>query len=134
MKYHLAIYKNDSEGYSVTVADMPGCISYGDTLDLAVDNAQEAITLHLEGLAEDGDELPLGRSLDELQKDPAFVRATVWSVVDVDLTPYLGGSVKLNITLPKLLIEQIDRHVSSGKARSRSGFLADVARDRLRLV
>ena len=36
--------------YGVTVPDLPGCTSVGDTLDEALTNAEEAIRVYLEVL------------------------------------------------------------------------------------
>jgi len=37
---------------------LPGCISTGKTVDEIAHNIREAIELHLEGMAEDGDPIP----------------------------------------------------------------------------
>ena len=42
----------------MTVPDLPGCFSGGDTLDDALENAREAIALHVEGLLSDGEPVP----------------------------------------------------------------------------
>jgi antitoxin HicB len=42
----------------VTVPALPGCVSQGDTLELAIANVREAIALHIEGLRADGEEIP----------------------------------------------------------------------------
>lgn len=52
----------------------------------------------------------------------------IWAVVDIDLTPYLGKSHKINVTLPDLLVKQIDDFVASHSGdKARSGFLSRVA-------
>ena len=40
--------------YGVTVPDLPGCTSAGDTLDEALNNAEDAILSYLGVLVEDG--------------------------------------------------------------------------------
>ena len=44
----------DEGGYSVYAPDLPGLHTEGDTLEEAVSNAAEALTLYVEGLREDG--------------------------------------------------------------------------------
>lgn len=44
--------------YGVYSPDVPGCISTGQTLEEAKANMVEALTLHLDGLYTDGDEIP----------------------------------------------------------------------------
>lgn len=49
---------DETGGYTVEVPSLPGCISEGDTIDEALANIQEAITLYIEVLREDGKEIP----------------------------------------------------------------------------
>ena len=52
----------------------------------------------------------------------------VWGVVEFDVTPYFGKSVRFNATLPEQLLERIDQRVERDQRyRSRSGFLAAAA-------
>ncbi|QQL50428.1 type II toxin-antitoxin system HicB family antitoxin [Mucilaginibacter ginkgonis] len=45
-------------GFTVNVPALPGCISYGETLEEARTNAQEAIELYIESLRAHGEEIP----------------------------------------------------------------------------
>ncbi len=55
MRYAVVIHKDVESVYGVAVPDLPGCFSSGDTLEEAVESAQEAIACHLEGLLMDGE-------------------------------------------------------------------------------
>ncbi len=55
---YLVIYEKGKRNYSGFLPDVPGCISTGKSLDLMRDMMREALELHLEGMAEDGDPLP----------------------------------------------------------------------------
>lgn len=44
-------------GYVVTVPGLPGCITEGDTVEEALKNAKEAISLYLEYLHDKGEEM-----------------------------------------------------------------------------
>jgi antitoxin HicB len=48
--YHITLVPEDEGGYTVLVPSLPGCISYGRTVDEATERAKEAIALHLENL------------------------------------------------------------------------------------
>ena len=37
---------------------MPGCLSQGETIDEAINNIKEAIELHIQGLRDEGQEIP----------------------------------------------------------------------------
>ncbi len=58
MKYAV-IYAKTSTGYSAHVPDLPGCIATGQTLEQTEQRMREAIEMHLEGMREDGDPIPM---------------------------------------------------------------------------
>ncbi len=126
MKYPIAVHKDPDSCYGVTVPDIPGCFSAGESIEEAISNAHEAITGHLEILAEDGEIAPSPSSIDSFLALPEYAGA-VWAFVDVDITPFLGGTEKTTVTLPRLLVRKIDVAVVEGRAKSRSAFLADSA-------
>ena len=126
MRYPLAIHKDEGSCYGVTVPDIPGCFSAGDTIDEAIENAQEAIKGHLEILAEEGSFAPNASPVDELQENPDYAGAT-WYLIDVDISAYLKGTKKATVTLNRTLIARIDEQVAKGRAKSRSSFLAESA-------
>jgi predicted RNase H-like HicB family nuclease len=126
MKYPVAIQKDEDSCYGVTVPDIPGCFSAGESLDEAINNVQEAISSHLEILAEDQKLAPKS-SLVDIHINNEDYTGAIWAYVDIDVSPYLGKTEKATVTLPKLLIKQIDALVADGKAKNRSAFLADSA-------
>lgn len=120
-----------SDGYVVSVPDVPGCFSAGDTFSEAFENAKEAITFHIEGMLEDGEELPKPQNVDVHINNPEYEDFIV-SAVDVDLSHLMGKAEKINITLPALLLHKIDAFVATHpEYKSRSGFLAQLATDKL---
>jgi predicted RNase H-like HicB family nuclease len=72
MPHYVAIVEKDGPDNAVGIwfPDLPGCFSGGDDLDAALRNAQEAIGLYADSLAEGGRPLPSPRSLSELWHDP----------------------------------------------------------------
>jgi len=48
MKLKIVFEPSDEGGYTVTVPALPGCISEGDTIEEALANIKEAISLYLE--------------------------------------------------------------------------------------
>ncbi|HBT3200369.1 MULTISPECIES: type II toxin-antitoxin system HicB family antitoxin [Klebsiella] len=128
MIYPIAIEAGDDKhAYGVIVPDLPGCFSAGDTLHEAIISAKAAITGHLELLVELGQDIPPVSHLNDLHNNPEYA-GYAWAIVDVDVTRLLGGSEKINVTLPKSLIDRIDRCVATHpEFKSRSGFLAQAA-------
>ncbi|WP_017839830.1 type II toxin-antitoxin system HicB family antitoxin [Methylotuvimicrobium buryatense] len=54
MRFSVVLHTDDGVRYGVTVPDLPGCFSAGDTLDDALASVAEAIDCHIETLIEDG--------------------------------------------------------------------------------
>lgn len=73
MFYPIAIEPGDDQhAYGVTVPDLPGCFSAGDTLDEAIAKAKEAITGHIELLVELGQDIPAVSTVGALAEKPGF--------------------------------------------------------------
>ena len=125
MRYPIVLHSDDGVRYGVTVPDLPGCFSAGDTFDEALQCASEAIDLHAEGLTEEGLDLPVPRAIAEHQANPAYAQG-VWAVIEIDLTRYQGKAEKINITLPGRLLARVDAYAKA-HGESRSGFLARAA-------
>lgn len=49
-----------NSNFSACVPSLPGCVSVGDTPMEVKNNINEAITIHLKGMVEDGDKIPSG--------------------------------------------------------------------------
>jgi predicted RNase H-like HicB family nuclease len=130
MKFALALHTDDGVKYGVTVPDLPGCFSAGDTLDEAIEMAREAIDLHCEGLYEDEASIPAPRPLSEHKANPDLAEA-VWAIVEVDVEKYLSKPVRLNISLPEGLVRSIDEYARTHHM-TRSGFLAKAAQDAMK--
>lgn len=130
MLFPVAIEKpiHENESYGVIVPDIEGCFSAGDTPDEALKNVQEAITLHLDCMVDDGEELPTANSLFYHQENEDYV-GMIWAVVDIDMSAFMGKAEKINVTLPSRLIARIDAKVNAQKSlyKSRSNYLAQLA-------
>lgn len=127
MHYPACIGHSENGSYTISFPDVLGCVAAGDSLETALKNGKKALDFHFEGMALDGDDIPLPESIDHHKDDPDF-QGMVWALVEVDIRQYLGKAVKLNITLPQFLLSRIDKEVQhSPDYRSRSGFLAEVA-------
>ncbi|MDR1276862.1 MAG: type II toxin-antitoxin system HicB family antitoxin [Candidatus Accumulibacter sp.] len=126
MQFPVVLHTDDGVRYGVTVPDLPGCFSAGDTFEDAFASVKEAIELHLEGLVEEGEELPLPRRITEHRADPDFAEG-VWALVDMDVSRFDGKSEKINITVPRRVLAKIDTYAKE-RGATRSGFLVEAAR------
>lgn len=128
MRYALAIHKEPNSDYGVTVPDVPGCFSAGDTLEEAIEQAQEAIYAHMETLLELKEALPASpQPLEVHQRNPEFEGA-VWALVDIDLSQLDPTPERVNVSIPRFALAAIDRYAKS-TGKTRSGLLTEAGLD-----
>jgi hypothetical protein len=95
-------------------------------VDEAKDFAQEALTLHIKGMVEDGDQLPAPSKLEDIMADAAYADAVAYLVVSIpDTKP---RTVRVNITVPEMTLKQIDA-AAKKRGMSRSSFLVHLAQN-----
>jgi predicted RNase H-like HicB family nuclease len=72
MTHYVAIIEDAGPDHAVGVwfPDLPGCFSAGDTLDEAMKNAPDALTLWIESMVKNGRSIPRARTPSELKADP----------------------------------------------------------------
>ena len=51
--YRINLRREPEGGYTVFVPSLPGCITYGETVDEAIDMAKEAIGLYIDFVTSD---------------------------------------------------------------------------------
>ena len=64
--YIAVIHKEKNSDYGVSFPDFPGCATAGSTINEAKDMAREALELHIEGMLEDGEVIPMPSTLEEV--------------------------------------------------------------------
>ncbi|MFM9956497.1 MAG: type II toxin-antitoxin system HicB family antitoxin [Phycisphaerales bacterium] len=127
MNFPVAIHKEPRSDYGVTVPDLPGCFSAGQTMDEALALAKEAIELHVESLVDDGVPVPVPTPIERLRARREFAGAA-WGVVSVDLADLRVRAKRINVTLPERTLDAIDRYAKR-HGQTRSGLLARAAAD-----
>ena len=56
--YRVLLTQEPEGGFTVSVPALPGCITYGESIDHALSMAKEAIGLYVETLEAEGDPVP----------------------------------------------------------------------------
>lgn len=125
MRYPIVIHKDSNSDYGVTVPDLPGCFSAGDTIDEALQQAVEAIECHIEGLLLDGEAIPAPHNIEEHQENPDFAGG-IWAIVTVDISKLSGKAKRVNITLPERVLALMDEYAAQ-HGETRSGLIAQAA-------
>lgn len=126
MRYPVVIHKDSDSDYGVTVPDLPGCFSAGESVDDAIACVIEAIECHVEGILIDGESIPVSIPIETHKENPEFSDAFAWMFVDVDLSKISGKSKRINVTIPERILSRIDAYAASHN-ESRSGFMANAA-------
>jgi len=122
--YIALIHKATSRNFGVWFPDFPSCVTAGATLDEARDRAAEALGSHIEGLMDEGEALPEPSPLEAVMAERDN-RDGVAVLVYALARP--AKSVKVNITLPADVLDEVDRYAEA-HGLTRSGVLARAAR------
>ena len=123
MVYPVYVHVGDADqAHGVTFADFPGCFSAVDEWGDLPAAVQEAVEAHFSGQP---DAVPPPTPLENLVSDPEYAGG-VWMLVDLDLSRIDTRPVRLNVSLPSNLVQQIDAWAQAHHM-TRSGFLARAA-------
>ena len=125
MRYPVVIHKDPDSDYGVTVPDLPGCFSAGETMDEALDQVVEAIELHVESMLLDGEPIPAPLVVEHHKDNPDYADG-IWALVSVDITKISGKAHRVNLTIPERILTLVDAYaLRNGKTRS--GLIAEAA-------
>lgn len=58
LQYRILLRAEPEGGYTVTVPALPGCVTFGETVDEAIAMAREVVEVYIESLRERGEEVP----------------------------------------------------------------------------
>lgn len=58
LSYRITLRKEPEGGYTVLVPALPGCVTFGKTVEEAIEMSRDAITGYVESLIEDGEIVP----------------------------------------------------------------------------
>lgn len=125
MIYFALISKEPQSDYGVSFPDFPGCITAGTTLEDAKKAAIEALAGHISFMKEEGEEIPQPSSFEEIMKEALHYGSLI-----IEVNPELYDPIeRVNITLPHSLLKEIAK-----QKKNRSAFLAEAAREKLRMT
>jgi predicted RNase H-like HicB family nuclease len=126
----IAIVHEEAGVYGISFPDLPGCIAAGDTLDDVMQRGAAAAAAYVDSLIDDGEPIPVLRTLDQLKADQSFCEDAEAGMIvglPIDLP---GKAVRVNISLDENLVSAIDR-AATRAGLSRSAFLAAAAKAKL---
>ena len=107
---YVAIFSYDEDGISIEFPDLPGCLPCADKGDTegALRNAREALGLHIWGMEQDGEALPVPTPITELHLSSNEVP----TLIEVFMPPIRekinSRFVKKTLSLPAWLAAKAD--------------------------
>jgi predicted RNase H-like HicB family nuclease len=114
-RYYPAVLERDENGmFAVWFPDFPGCVAAGPTQEAAVAKAHQALALAIEDVGAAPEPTPFEAV--ETPEDAEVVSLFAIGVTPPDL------SERVNVYLPKSLIERIDERAAA-MGMSRSSFV-----------
>lgn len=57
-RFKILLREEPEGGYTVTVPVLPGCVTFGKTVNEAIDMARDAIEIYIENLVAMGEDIP----------------------------------------------------------------------------
>jgi predicted RNase H-like HicB family nuclease len=128
MLYPVYVHMGDAtHAHGVTFPDFPGCFAAADEWEGLPAAIQEAVEAHFH---DEPEGIPPPTPLEQLAHDPQY-QGGVWLMAEVDLSRIDTRPVRLNISLPANLVQQIDAWADAHHM-TRSGFLARAAQQAMR--
>lgn len=106
----VALFNYDEDGISIDFPDLPGCCPCADKddTDMALKNAKEALGLHIWGMEQDGEEIPVPSKITDLNLEPGQVPV----LIEVFMPPVRerinSRFVKKTLSLPAWLASKAD--------------------------
>lgn len=108
-----AVLSFDDNGISVEFPDLPGCLTCGDTTEDAINNAKEALGLHIYGLEEDNEFIPKPTNIKDLKLENNEIPVLIEVIMPIHRKAIENQSVKKTLTIPQWLNkEAIKRDVN----------------------
>jgi predicted RNase H-like HicB family nuclease len=117
-KYIAVINKENGKQYGVIFPDFLGCVTVGKNLEEAKEMAQEALQFHIDGMLQDGEDLPKTKTLDEIKKK--YKKAEIFLVVAVKIKT---KATRINISIDEKLLRKLDKFLLNSN-ETRSSFFA----------
>lgn len=93
----------DRDGYTVTVPDLPGCVTEGDTLADAILMAQDAASGWVLDELEDGKQAPHSSAISDIKTSQDEFVSLLALDIDKYAEKYGAKAVRKNVTIPAWL-------------------------------
>lgn len=124
-RFYTAIIEKAKDGFGVFFPDLPGCTSFGKTVEEAAANAYTAAQAHVAVSREYGDAIADPRATDDIPTERG-VKEKTRLLIPVEMA---DEPVRVNISLSGAALEALDR-AAKELSLSRSGAISYLALER----
>jgi predicted RNase H-like HicB family nuclease len=118
MRSYIGLIHKAADGdFGVMFPDFPSVITAGTTLDDARCVAEEALALHIAGLAENGEAIPVPSTFEDVMSDPDKRDGVA---ILVCIKTEQSRAIRVNVTMPEDVLGKLDKYAEAhGFTRSR---------------
>lgn len=95
-----AIFDYADDGISIFFPDLAGCLPCAHTTEEAIQNAKEAMALHLYGMEQDGDPIPEPTPIKDLKLEANQIPILIEVYMPTYREAIENNYVRKNVTLP----------------------------------
>lgn len=106
LKVYPAIIHNEDGSYWVEFPDLEGCYSDGNSLEQAIENAQDALGLYIAGMQEEGNPVPAPSDISSIKTKE--IKSYIYS--DPDKYHRKTRAVKKTLSIPEWLADAAEEH------------------------
>lgn len=125
---YVAVFLKEKNGFGVTFPDFPECSTFGESLDEAVDQAHEALSLFVEMWCDAGKDLPDPTPKKIIMSKPENREA---KAINIDVAGDSSDFEAVELVMHSYLLGRIEKYCAVHGV-SPADFLAVAARDALR--
>ena len=97
-----AILSFDDDGISVEFPDLPGCLTFGDSTQEAINRAKEALALHIYGMEEDNELIPEPTDIKNLKLESNQIPVLIDVIMTIYRRAIENQAVKKTLTISKI--------------------------------
>lgn len=127
--FYCRIYEQD-EGYTVLFPDLPGCITEGNTLEEAINMAEEALAFHIRCLVKSGENAPEPSRAKDVAKSGFDEDGDPFTIAGIVHRPKIVSKKRINISINEAQLDEIDKAAEEA-GMTRSGFLVLCAQTKI---
>jgi predicted RNase H-like HicB family nuclease len=103
LRIYPAVFFHDDDAICVEFPDLPGCVTFGETMEEALESAKEALEGFLYGMEQDDDPIPPPTPFDKIAVEKGGVLMAIAVRMDIVREEEAHRSITKSVTIPAYL-------------------------------